>query len=73
MRCSYGPKGIKKLERKTGLKIKYALCRGNTGHRVDIKAADGRCYNLWPDGTLELDRDFTPKNILTTSISEVVE
>jgi hypothetical protein len=52
MRCILGPKKVAKLSKQTGLEIEYALCRGNTGHRIDLHLKDGTDVSLSTNGDL---------------------
>lgn len=44
-----GPKAIRRMERKIGVKIDHVLVRGGTDHRYDVYVADGREISLWRD------------------------
>jgi hypothetical protein len=57
MRCIYGPKKVKKFREKFNLPIMGVMCRGGTGHRVDLLLEDFTITYLWPDGTLQKSKD----------------
>lgn len=50
MRCSLGPKKVKRLAEKYSLPIISACTRGGTGHRIDVWLANGETGSIFPDG-----------------------
>jgi hypothetical protein len=47
------PRTLRRLSEQLGRPVVTALVRGNTGHRIDARDADGKSWSLWPDGTIE--------------------
>lgn len=52
MRCVFGPKKVRQLRKSTGLPVVGALCRGGTGHRIDLLLEDHRCVSLFRNGEI---------------------
>lgn len=54
MRCAITkPRTLRKLSARLGRPVIKAVTRGDTGHRIDVKDADGVWWQLWPDGTID--------------------
>ncbi len=62
MRCKISnTKKIRKLEKRTGLKILKAMTRGNTNHRIDITTKGNEEYFILDKGLYKMINNFEGK------------
>lgn len=41
------PRTLRRLQRESGIKIAYAMTRGGTNHRYDLRGTDGAMYSYF--------------------------